>query len=81
MARTKDGQIRHRIAFEPDVHQALHELALSRAASLQELADEAFSLLLKKYNRPVTVKEMLVQSARMTPANDRPPKAARTKAR
>lgn len=66
----KDGLIRRRIAFEPEVHRALHKLALDRAASLQELAAEAFALLLKKYNQPVTLQDMLRQSARMTPAND-----------
>ena len=66
----KDGLVRRRIAFEPEVHQALHQLALDRSASLQELADEAFALLLKKYNRPVTLQEMLKQSARVTPDND-----------
>jgi len=73
----KDGLIRRRIAFEPDVHQALHQLALDRSASLQELADEAFALLLKKYNRPVTLQDMLKQSARMTPVNDRDKPASR----
>jgi hypothetical protein len=38
---------------------------------LQELADEAFRDLLKKHRRPVTLKEMLRESARSHPANDR----------
>ena len=38
--------------------------------SLQELADEAFRDLLRKHNRPVTLKEALRQSARRLPPND-----------
>jgi hypothetical protein len=36
----------------------------------QELADEAFADLLKKHQRPVTLKEALRESARRAPAND-----------
>jgi hypothetical protein len=71
--KPKDGAIRRRISFEPEIHQALHQLALDRAATLQELADEAFRDLLKKHHRPVGIREMLKQSARMLPVNDRPP--------
>jgi hypothetical protein len=39
--------------------------------SLQELAEEAFRDLLKKHRRPTTLKEMLRESARSQPANDR----------
>lgn len=73
-AKVKTPEIRHRIAFEADVHHALHQLALDRAASLQELADEAFRDLLKKYHRPVGLQQMLRQSTRTTPVNDRLPK-------
>jgi len=39
---------------------------LNRAelATFQELADEAFSLLLKKYNRPVGIKAQLKASVK-----------------
>jgi hypothetical protein len=40
--------------------------------TLQELADEAFSDLLRKHNRPVTLREALRASARRLPANDEP---------
>jgi hypothetical protein len=38
--------------------------------SVQELADEAFGDLLRKYRRPVTLKDALRDSARLLPAND-----------
>jgi hypothetical protein len=41
--------------------------------TIQELADEAFRDLLKKYRRPTTLKEMLRESARSQPANDHHP--------
>jgi len=41
--------------------------------SVQELADEAFRDLLKKHRRPTTLKDMLRESARSHPANDRKP--------
>jgi hypothetical protein len=40
---------------------------------VQELADEAFRDLLKKHRRPTTLKDMLRESARSHPANDRKP--------
>ena len=45
--------------------------------TLQELADEAFRDLLKKHRRPTTLKEMLRESARSHPANDREPSHAK----
>lgn len=57
------------LEFEPDILQALTLLARDRMQDFQELADEAFRDLLKKHNRPVTLKEALKQSQR-TPAND-----------
>jgi hypothetical protein len=36
----------------------------------QDLADEAFADLLKKYHRPVALKDALKQSVRGIPAND-----------
>ena len=38
--------------------------------AVQELADEAFRDLLRKHQRPVTLKDALRQSARRLPAND-----------
>jgi hypothetical protein len=53
---------RKQIQFENDVYLALHELANDRMATFQELADEAFSDLLKKHHRPVGLAESLKQS-------------------
>jgi len=49
--------------------------------SLQELADEAFRDLLRKHQRPVTLKDALRQSARRLPANDDASPMAKPKAR
>ncbi len=62
MARGPD-EVRKRIAFERETYDALQLLARDRAATLQELADEAFRDLLKKHHRPVTVRDMLAASA------------------
>ena len=44
----------------------LDPLARDRMMDFQELADEAFSDLLKKHNRPIDLKSALRQSARET---------------
>jgi hypothetical protein len=69
MAR-KSEPIRKRIEFDAETWQALDGLARDRMSSIQELADEAFRDLLKKHNRPTTLKEMLKASARAHPDND-----------
>jgi hypothetical protein len=61
-----------RIEFDAETWHAVHRLSLDTLKSLQELADEAFRDLLKKYHRPVTLKDALRQSARMQPANEQP---------
>ncbi|MGV1015700.1 MAG: ribbon-helix-helix domain-containing protein [Methyloceanibacter sp.] len=63
------------IEFAPDIWQALELLALDAGESVQDLADEAFLDLLRKYRRPTSLKEALQESARRLPANDdAPPK-------
>ena len=57
------------IAFDLETLHALEWLASDRMQEFQELADEAFRDILKKYHRPVTLKEALKQSRRR-PAND-----------
>jgi hypothetical protein len=69
-----DGTLRKRIAFDAETWHALHQLSLDTMKSLQELSDEAFRDLLKKYRRPATFKEMLRQSVRATAANDAQPR-------
>lgn len=67
---TETGDIRKRIAFSADTWYALDRLARDSMKSLQELADEAFRDLLKKHQRPVTLRDMLRQSARQEPGHD-----------
>jgi hypothetical protein len=67
--------VRRRIEFDAETWHALHKLSLDSMKSLQDLADEAFRDLLKKHRRPTTLKEMLRESARAHPANDRNPPA------
>jgi hypothetical protein len=67
------NEIRKRIAFDMQTWHALDRLAKDRMVDLQDLAEEAFRDLLKKHRRPVTVKDMLRESARFHPANDRQP--------
>ena len=52
------------IAFDAETWMALELLAQDRMASVQELADEAFADLLKKHNRPTTLKAALRESTR-----------------
>lgn len=59
-----------RIQLDDATWQALDLLARDGMKDFQELADEAFADLLKKHQRPVTLKEALRQSARRAPAND-----------
>jgi hypothetical protein len=68
-----EGSVRRRIEFDAEAWHALHKLSLDRMKSVQELADEAFRDLLKKHRRPTTLKDMLRESARSHPANDRKP--------
>jgi uncharacterized protein with von Willebrand factor type A (vWA) domain len=52
------------IAFHPEDLRALTELAEDRAASLQELLDEAVRDLLKKHGKPTDLKSALRASAK-----------------
>ncbi len=58
------------IEFRPEIWQALLLLARDSGKSLDELADEAFTDLLRRYSRPISLKEALRESARRLPAND-----------
>jgi hypothetical protein len=66
-----------RVQLDDETWQALDLLGRDLMKDFQELADEAFADLLKKHQRPVTLKEALKQSARRAPAND--PDRPRTK--
>ena len=56
--------MRKLIAFDDDTAAKLKQLARDRMATFQELADEAFSDLLKKHGIPIDLKDALRKSAR-----------------
>ncbi len=53
-----------RVQFDDQTFNALDLLARDRMMDFQELADEAFSDLLKKHGRPTDLKSALRQSVR-----------------
>ncbi len=55
---------RKRVQFDDETFNALDLLARDRMMDFQELADEAFSDLLKKHGRPTDLKSALRQSVR-----------------
>lgn len=59
-----------RVIIDGVVLQALAVLGSDLGKDFQELAEEAFSDLLKKHHRPVGLKAALQQSLRRIPAND-----------
>jgi hypothetical protein len=61
------------IHFHPETLIALEDLASDRMATVQELADEAFTDLLRKHRRPVGLKAALRKSA--APEQDNRPKS------
>jgi hypothetical protein len=69
-----DPHKRKLIDFDAETWHALHLLSRDSLKSLQELADEAFSDLLKKHRRPVGLKQALKESLRREPANDPQPR-------
>jgi len=52
-----------RVQFDDETWQALDELAHDRMQTFQELAEEAFADVLRKYDRPVGLREALRKSA------------------
>ena len=53
-----------RIQLDDETWQALAVLARDRKINFQKLSEEAFADLLRKHNRPTTLKAALRQSAR-----------------
>ena len=53
-----------RVQIDEETWQALAVLTRDRKINFQKLADEAFADLLRKHNRPTTLKAALRQSAR-----------------
>src|SRR4026209_1285872 len=73
-ARSNDTK-RQLVEFRSEIWQALFLLARDSGKTLEALADEAFTDLLRKHRRPLSLKEALPESARRLPANDDvPPK-------
>jgi hypothetical protein len=76
--RTNEGVIHARktSAVDDETFNALDLLARDRMMDFQELADEAFSDLLKKHGRPTDLKSALHQSVgNEGSVRDRPNKA------
>lgn len=53
-----------RVEFDIETWQSLDLLARERMMTFQELADEAFRDVLRKYDRPYDVRDALKKSAR-----------------
>ena len=66
------------VEFDEETWQALDLLGRDSMKTLQELADEAFRDLLRKYDRPTDLKAALKQSARSSAA---PPAVAQKRSR
>ena len=74
-ADDESGIRRKLIAFDAESWHVVSLLARDSMKTIQELADEAFTDLLRKHNRPLTLKDALRRSARLQPANDPAPDA------
>jgi len=68
--------MRKLIAFDDDTFDKLKQLGRDRMATIQELADEAFTDLLRKHGIPVDLKDALRKSASLS--NTETQKNART---
>jgi hypothetical protein len=55
-----------RVQIDDEIWHVLDVLARDRMMTFQELADEAFTDLLKKHDRPVTLKAALRRSAQLS---------------
>lgn len=66
-----------RITFDLQTWDALDLLARERMMTFQELADEAFRDVLRKYHRPYDLRDALKKSARKADAADAPVKNSR----
>ena len=72
-----------RVQFDDETWASIDLLAKDRMQTFQELADEAFRDILKKYGRPASLKEALRrsanESAEVIPLKRAKKKAARKK--
>ena len=74
--RRSDGK-RKLVEFKPEIWQALVLLARDSGISLEALTEEAFTDLLRKYRRPLSLKEALRESARRLPVLAGQPRRSR----
>ena len=82
MAKKPADARRKLVEFDALTWQALDLLARDSMKTLQELADEAFRDLLRKYERPTDLKAALRQSARSSAApSSTPSRRARARRR
>ena len=68
--------MRKLIEFDDDTFAKLKQLARDRMATFQELADEAFTDLMKKHGIPIDLRDALKKSAAGAERSVRPIKAA-----
>ena len=68
--------MRKLIEFDEDTFAKLKQLARDRMATFQELADEAFTDLMKKHGIPIDLRDALKKSAAGTDAPARNTKTA-----
>ena len=68
MAKRPARARRKLVEFDEETWQAVDLLGRDSMKTLQELADEAFRDLLRKYDRPSDLKAALKQSARSSAA-------------
>ena len=78
MAKQPARVRRKLVEFDEETWQALDLLGRDSMKTLQELADEAFRDLLRKYDRPTDLKAALRQSAQSSAA---PPAGAQNRSR
>ena len=78
MAKRPARVRRKLVEFDEETWQALDLLGRDSMKTLQELADEAFRDLLRKYDRPTDLKAALKQSAR---SSDPPHAVAQNRSR
>jgi non-homologous end joining protein Ku len=65
----REAAMRKLIEFDDDTAAKLKQLASDRMATFQELADEAFTDLLKKHGIPIDLKDALRKSVREAPGS------------
>ena len=68
--------MRKLIEFDDDTFAKLKQLARDRMATVQELADEAFTDLMRKHGIPIDLRDALKKSAAATDAPARPSRPA-----